>query len=134
MDTRSPTQRRQIMQAVRTKNTGPEMIVRSALHAAGLRYRLHRADLPGKPDLVLASRRVAVFVHGCFWHGHGCDKGRLPKSRLGYWLPKIEQNKQRDAENVRKLRALGWKPITVWQCDLRNPKYLSKLVSRIASM
>lgn len=133
-DTRSPEQRRRIMQAVGVRNTGPEILVRSALHRAGLRFRLHRTDLPGKPDLVLPSKRVAVFVHGCFWHGHGCKKGRLPKSRLDYWEPKILRNRQRDRKNVRDLRALGWRVISVWQCNLMNGNYLNAVVSRIAAM
>ncbi|HVZ99151.1 MAG TPA: very short patch repair endonuclease [Caulobacterales bacterium] len=132
-DTRTPEQRRRIMQAVGTKDTGPELIVRSALHRAGLRFRLHRRDLPGSPDLVFASRRVAVFVHGCFWHGHKCSKGRMPKSRIDYWGPKIAKNRERDARNVRRLRRLGWTAITVWECDIGKAGFLHKLVTRIAS-
>ncbi len=90
MDTRTSEQRRRIMQAVKSRDTGPEMIVRRLLHRMGYRYRLHRKDLPGKPDVALVSRRKAIFVHGCFWHGHGCPKGRLPKSRLDYWQPPDE--------------------------------------------
>ena len=83
-DTRTPEQRRRIMQSVKTENTGPELVVRRLLHGMGYRYRLHRRDLAGKPDIVFVSRRKAIFVHGCFWHGHSCPKGRLPKSRLDY--------------------------------------------------
>lgn len=119
-DTRTPAQRSAIMRAVGQKDTSPEMVVRRLLHAAGLRFRLHRRDLPGTPDLVFPGRRKAVFVHGCFWHGHGCAKGRLPKSRPEYWLPKIEANRARDARKEAELRALGWEIGTVWQCETRD--------------
>lgn len=127
-DTRSPEQRRRIMQSVKTKDTGPELTVRRALFAAGYRFRLHRRDLPGSPDIVLPGRRKAIFVHGCFWHGHGCSKGKAPKSRPEYWTPKIAANRQRDRRNIRALRALGWEVYTVWQCDLRDiPSLLHRL-------
>ena len=108
MDTRTPVQRRRIMQAVKSMHTKPEMAVRRLLHRMGYRYRLHRKDLPGRPDIAFGSRRKAVFVHGCFWHGHGCAKGRLPKSRLDYWQPKIAQNVERDRTKREQLEALGW--------------------------
>jgi DNA mismatch endonuclease (patch repair protein) len=109
------------MSSVRSRNTGPEMILRRMLHARGYRYRLHRRGLAGSPDIVFPSRRKAIFVHGCFWHGHGCRWGRLPKSRLEYWGPKIETNRNRDAYNLTKLRAAGWQALVVWQCELRSP-------------
>lgn len=108
------------MQSVKTKDTGPELTVRRLLFAAGYRFRLHRRDLPGSPDIVLPGRRKVIFVHGCFWHGHGCSKGHAPKSRGDYWLPKIATNQQRDRTNVERLRALGWSVLTVWQCELRD--------------
>src|SRR3712207_4654869 len=114
MDTRSPEQRSRIMRSVGTQNTGPEWIVRRLLHSNGYRYRLHPKRLPGKPDIVFPSRRKAIFVHGCFWHGHKCDKGRAPKSRLDYWAPKLEANAARDARNLRQLADLGWEALTVW--------------------
>ncbi len=117
MDTRTPEQRRRIMQAVKSKDTKPEMIVRRLLHRMGYRYRLHRKDLPGKPDIAFVSRRKAIFVHGCFWHGHGCSKGRLPKSRLDYWKPKLDENMRRDRMKQEQLRSLGWKVLVVWQCE-----------------
>jgi len=89
-DTRTPDQRRRIMQSVKTKNTGPELAVRKALHAEGYRFRLHRRDLPGSPDVVFPGRNKVIFIHGCFWHGHACKKGAAPKSRLEYWGPKIQ--------------------------------------------
>ena len=93
------------------------MIVRRILHRLGFRYRLHRRDLPGSPDIVFTSRRKVIFVHGCYWHGHDCRKGRLPKSRLDYWQPKIEANMKRDSRRLAELRALGWDSLIVWQCE-----------------
>ncbi|MGC9449693.1 very short patch repair endonuclease [Cereibacter johrii] len=119
-DTRSPEQRRQIMRAVGTKNTGPELIVRSLLHAKGYRYRLHTRSLPGRPDIVFPARHKAIFVNGCFWHGHDCAKGRLPTSRLDYWGPKIEANVARDRRKLSELEALGWQTLVVWQCELKD--------------
>lgn len=119
MDTRTQQQRRRIMQSVRQKDTGPELVVRRALHALGYRFRLHSPKLPGRPDLAFPSRKKAIFVHGCFWHGHECRKGRLPESRRDYWGPKIHGNKMRDERNVNALESLGWRCLTVWQCELR---------------
>ena len=120
MDTRNPEHRRRIMQAVKQKNTGPEIAVRRLLHAMGYRFRLHIRELPGRPDIVLPRRRAAIFVHGCFWHTHGCPKGRPPKSNLKYWLPKLEQNSRRDQAKSRQLRSLGWRVIVIWQCELAD--------------
>lgn len=131
-DTRTPGQRRRIMQAVKTENTGPEWEVRRLLHRLGYRYRLHPKSLPGRPDIVFPSRKIAIFVHGCFWHGHGCSKGKLPKSRLEYWGPKLKANQQRDASKAAELRALGWRTLTIWQCELKDAKKLTpKLVKFI---
>ena len=105
------------MQAVKRENTGPELVVRRLLHGMGYRYRLHRKDLPGSPDIAFVSRRKAVFVHGCFWHGHGCPKGRLPKSRLDYWRPKLDKNRERDRIKAKQLESLGWAVLVVWQCE-----------------
>ncbi|MCR6645866.1 MAG: very short patch repair endonuclease [Terricaulis sp.] len=121
-DTRSPEQRRRIMQSVGTRDTGPEKLVRSLLHRAGYLFRLHRRDLPGRPDIVLPTKRAVIFVHGCYWHGHGCAKGQLPKSRLDYWGEKIETNRERDARNRRDLKRLGWASAVVWQCELKRPE------------
>lgn len=117
-DTRSPEQRRRIMQSVKTENTGPELKLRKALFAAGYRFRLHRKTLPGSPDIVFPGRKKAIFVHGCFWHGHDCAKGKGSKSRIDYWGPKLEANKARDARNLRELQALGWQTLVIWQCEL----------------
>jgi DNA mismatch endonuclease, patch repair protein len=124
MDTRSPHQRRRIMQSVGTANTGPEWVVRRLLHSNGYRYRLHVKRLPGKPDIVFPSRKKAIFVHGCFWHGHGCPKGQPPKSRLDYWGPKLEANRARDERNLAELRLSGWRVLVVWQCETKCPDAL----------
>lgn len=121
--------RSRIMQSVGTANTGPEMAVRRALHRRGFRYSLHRRDLPGSPDIVFPSRRKILFVHGCFWHGHSCRWGKLPKSRLEYWRPKIEANRKRDARNVKDLQDDGWGVLVVWQCELRDqPATINRIV------
>lgn len=119
-DTRSPEQRRRIMQAVKSKDTGPEWAVRRVLFAKGYRYRLYPKTLPGRPDVAFPARKKAIFVHGCYWHGHGCAKGRLPKSRLDYWGPKIEENKRRDARKIAELEAMGWRTTVVWECEIKD--------------
>jgi DNA mismatch endonuclease (patch repair protein) len=132
-DTLSRDERSIRMALVRAKNTKPEMKVRSLVYGAGFRYRLHVSVLPGRPDLVFASRRKVIFVHGCFWHRHrakGCRLGRLPKSRIDFWLPKLEGNRQRDIRNARKLRDAGWKVLQIWECELTNPDRLLNRVRR----
>lgn len=126
MDTRSPEQRRRIMQAVRSKNTGPEMRVRRLLHSMGYRFRLHRKDLPGKPDIILPRYKKVIFVHGCFWHAHGCPKGQPPKSRSEYWLPKLAKNVERDRTKIEQLEKAGWKVLVVWQCETKDLGALAK--------
>lgn len=125
MDTRTPEQRRRIMQSVKQKNTKPELVVRQVLHRLGYRFRLHRKNLPGRPDIVLPRHRKAIFVHGCFWHWHGCPKGQLPKSRLDYWLPKLEGNVKRDRTKIEQLESLGWDVLVVWQCETRDLEELA---------
>ena len=125
VDTRTPDQRRRIMQSVGTRNTLPELIVRRAVHALGFRFRLHRKDLPGTPDLVFPRLRKVIFVDGCFWHGHqGCRKGALPKSRVEYWEPKIRRNIERDKEVRSLLRDSGWDVLTIWQCETKETETL----------
>lgn len=131
MDRLDPERRRRLMQQVRTKNTGPEMIVRSLLHRLGYRFRLHRKDLPGTPDIVFPSRRIAMFIHGCFWHGHGCRIGKLPKSRLEYWQPKIEANQARDQRHEAALVRAGWRVAIIWQCELAD---LDDLADRLSTL
>ncbi len=123
MDTLDPQQRSERMSRIRSKDTRPEMIVRRMVHAMGYRYRLHRRDFPGAPDLALITRRKAIFVHGCFWHRHAdsnCALARLPKSRQEFWTPKLERNRQRDLENQKALKALRWDYLVIWECQLMN--------------
>lgn len=123
------------MALVRSRDTKPEMRVRRALHAAGLRYRLHDRRLPGSPDLVFPSRGVALFVHGCFWHRHaGCAATRLPKSRLEFWEPKLTANVARDERQREALQALGWTVLVIWECETRDPGSLATLTQKILSM
>lgn len=119
------------MSRVSSKNTGPELILRSILHGLGYRFRLHGKQLPGKPDIVFSKRKKVIFVHGCFWHGHAeCRFGRLPKSNVALWEPKIERNKVRDKKVVAALTAAGWTSMVVWQCELKD---LPALENRIAA-
>lgn len=106
------------MSRVRGRDTSPELYVRRLLHARGLRFRLHRRDLPGRPDVVLPALRVVVFVHGCFWHGHDCRKGRRPSSNRAFWDVKLDSNLERDHEAIAALQASGWEVRVVWECDL----------------
>lgn len=108
------------MRANKGKDTKPELAVRRGLHALGYRFRLHRKGLPGRPDLAFPSRRAAIEVRGCYWHGHGCRLGQPSKTRTGYWGPKIEANKARDARNVRAMEEAGWRVMEVWECELRR--------------
>jgi len=120
-DVYSAEKRSAVMRRVRSLDTGPERRVRKILTGLGLRYRLHRADLPGKPDIVLAGRRLAIFVHGCFWHGHGCARGaRIPKQNQDYWLAKIGRNRERDRASLEALTDAGWRVEVVWDCELRD--------------
>lgn len=118
MDVLSKKQRSYCMSCIRKKDTTPEMLVRRIVHNYGYRYRLHRSDLPGCPDIVMPRYKKIIFVHGCWWHRHNCHLGRRsPKSRLSYWLPKLRANKERHKRNLRRLRNLGWKILTVWECQ-----------------
>lgn len=120
MDTLTREERSERMSRVRSKDSRAEMTVRRLAFSLGYRYRLHRRDLPGTPDLVFPSRRKAIFVHGCFWHSHeGC--ARKPKSRLDFWLPKLEANRERDAKNQRRLAEAGWDYLVIWECELKDP-------------
>lgn len=120
-DVHTTEQRSRNMAAIRSKNTKPEMVVRRVLSEMGLRYRLHRKDLPGKPDIVMPGRRVVIFVHGCFFHMHKCRYGRVvPATNAEFWCTKRNGNTARDRRNVRQLRSLGWHVLTVWECQTRN--------------
>ncbi|HML96480.1 MAG TPA: very short patch repair endonuclease [Thermodesulfobacteriota bacterium] len=124
-DTFSKNKRSWIMSRVHSENTSPEIIVRSLTHCLGYRYRLHKKELPGKPDLVFPSRKKVIFVHGCFWHGHNCTRGnRRPKTNQVYWQMKIQRNKIRDQKHTQELLLLGWRTLTIWECQLKNPEDL----------
>lgn len=128
-DVFSRAKRSWIMSRVRGKDTLPELTVRSLAHSLGYRFRLHRSDLPGKPDLAFLSRRKVIFVHGCFWHGHKCARGnRLPKSNRSYWCDKIKGNAERDKKHRRSLKRMGWSYLVIWECQLKDP---ARLVSRL---
>jgi DNA mismatch endonuclease, patch repair protein len=122
-----------MMAAVRSKNTKPELIVRRLVHAMGYRYRLHRSDLPGKPDLVFSGRRKIIFVHGCFWHQHDCTFSHVPKTNSAYWAPKLKRNSARDVEHLEKLRSLGWKCLVLWECELTKSAQLLRRLERFLS-
>lgn len=132
-DVFSAEKRSQVMAAIRSKDTKPEMAVRRMLHAMGLRFRLHVAALPGRPDIVLKRLEAIIQVKGCFWHGHRCLKGRIPRMNRSYWRAKIAGNKARDKRNERQLRTMGWSVKTVWECCVRrsDPDELSALLARM---
>jgi DNA mismatch endonuclease (patch repair protein) len=120
------------MRKVKGENTSPEITIRKMLRALGdSGYRLHRKDLPGKPDIVFVCRKLAMFVHGCFWHGHDCKRGaRIPKTNRKYWQKKINRNKKRDTENIAKLQAKSWKVLVVWECELGNREIVSRRLKK----
>ena len=119
--------RSELMRRVRSKDTKPEMAIRRALHRAGYRYRLHAKHLPGKPDLVFASRKAVIFVHGCWWHGHSCKRGaRAARNNADYWSAKISRNIERDKATRTALKRLGWRVLIVWECEVKNPKMMPR--------
>lgn len=131
MDSLSPAERSARMAQVRSKNTGPEMVVRQLVYRLGYRYRLHGPKLPGRPDLVFKSKRRVLFVHGCFWHRHpkpGCPLARLPKSRQDFWIKKLEGNRARDESAVAALEADEWRVLTLWECELKDEAALAQKV------
>ena len=120
IDRVSEETRSYIMSSVGSKDTGPELVVRKLLHSLGYRYKLHKRELPGSPDVVFEKRKKVIFVHGCFWHGHECRYGRLPKSKSGYWEAKIAKNQERDENNIYQLKQIGWDFLVIWQCHLKD--------------
>ncbi|SOE59068.1 T/G mismatch-specific endonuclease [Burkholderia sp. YR290] len=108
------------MRRIRSRDTAPEIQIRKIAHRLGFRFRLHRRDLPGKPDLVFPSRKKVIFVHGCFWHQHSCSEGRVPSSNSSYWAPKLARNVERDTAALQALASLGWSTLVIWECELRN--------------
>ncbi len=135
-DTLTTAERSALMAKIRGTNTKPEVLVRSALHRAGFRFRLYAKGLPGRPDIVLPKHGVVVFVHGCFWHRHGCTLSSEPATRRRFWQAKFDANVARDARNARALRRLGWRVLTVWECSLRTTRArersIAALIRRIA--
>ena len=126
----APEKRHEIMQNVKTKNTAPEIKLRSLLHKNGFRFRANRKDLPGKPDIVLPKYRAVIFVHGCFWHGHDCPRGQRPQTNADFWKQKIDRNVIRDKSDVSLLESLGWRVLIVWECEIKK-KNESVLLSRV---
>lgn len=126
----APEKRHEIMQNVKTKNTAPEIKLRSLLHKNGFRFRVNRKDLPGKPDIVLPKYRAVVFVHGCFWHGHDCPCGQRPQTNADFWSRKIDRNVIRDKSDVSLLESLGWRVLIVWECEIKK-KNEAVLLSRV---
>lgn len=117
----APEKRRRIMQAVKSSDTSPEMTVRRMLHAEGYRFRLHLNSLPGCPDIVFPSRRKALFINGCFWHGHTCKRGsRVPKTNRPYWEKKIARNRERDSRSLEEIQVLGWRALAIWECEIKS--------------
>jgi DNA mismatch endonuclease (patch repair protein) len=133
-DSLSPSQRSARMASVRQADTAPELAVRRALHASGLRYRLHAKELPGTPDIVLRKYLTVVFVHGCYWHAHACKRFKVPSTRPEFWRKKFEQNRLRDERKEKALEDLGWSVFTVWECELRDEGKLQALVDRIRAL
>ena len=120
------------MSRIRGKNTTPERVVRSELHSRGFRFRIHRKDLPGSPDIVLPKYRTVIFVHGCYWHRHeGCKYATTPKSNVEFWLNKFNENTQRDSRNQKALKELGWKVLIVWECEISKTGFFDNLVGQI---
>lgn len=131
IDTLNKLARSERMSRIRGKDTRPEMVVRRMLYGMGYRYRLHQRELPGSPDLVFWNRRKVIFVHGCFWHRHAdssCKLARAPKSRLDFWMPKLEANAMRDEKNEETLLSLGWEILVIWECELRNDAFLKSKI------
>ncbi|MDB5493416.1 MAG: G:T-mismatch repair endonuclease [Phenylobacterium sp.] len=131
-DVYSQEKRSAVMRRVKGRNTTPEMTVRRALTGLGARYRLHRKDLPGSPDIVMPGRRLALFVHGCFWHGHDCARGaRVPKANRDYWVGKVARNRVRDEASRNALQAAGWRVETIWECELKDAADLRHRLARL---
>ena len=129
MDKLTKEKRSWNMKQIRSKNTKPEMILRSLLHKMGFRFRLHRKELPGKPDLVLQKHRTVIFVHGCFWHLHeGCREGRIPSSNTDFWRDKLNKNVERDKSKQLELKRLGWSVVIIWECELKNEEFIRNLL------
>lgn len=131
-DVFTPEKRSAVMRRVKGRDTSPELAVRRILRQAGIGYRLGGAGLPGRPDVVMKGRRAALFVHGCFWHGHDCPRGaRQPKANAAYWIAKIGRNRARDVSARTALEADGWRVVTVWECEMKAPEFAARLVAEV---
>ncbi|ASE40108.1 very short patch repair endonuclease [Brevundimonas vesicularis] len=131
-DVFSPEKRSAVMRRVKGRDTSPELAVRRILRAAGIGYRLGGTGLPGRPDVVMKGRKVALFVHGCFWHGHDCARGsRQPKTNADYWIAKISRNRVRDAAAGQALEASGWRVVVVWECEMKQPDFAARLIATV---
>jgi DNA mismatch endonuclease, patch repair protein len=131
MDKISKERRSKNMQAIKSKNTKPELVIRKIIHGMGYRYRLHKKDFPGKPDLVFSVRKKVIFINGCFWHQHddpNCKISRVPKSNHDFWLPKLKRTKERDLSNLKTMCQMGWKSLTIWECELKDMPMLKEKV------
>jgi DNA mismatch endonuclease (patch repair protein) len=133
-DTLTPAERSHRMSLIKSRDTKPELAIRRALHAVGYRYRIHVAKLAGRPDIVFGPRRVVVFVNGCFWHGHRCATGHIPKSNSAFWQRKIDANRNRDSRHIRQLRTSGWKVVIVWECEVKQKGGVEREVARIGAL
>lgn len=132
MDIMSKEKRSWIMSRIRDKNTKPEKRIRSLLHELGYRFRLHRKDLPGRPDIVLPKYQTVIFVHGCFWHQHrGCKYAYKPKSRIEFWQKKFKENRERDGRKTKELKHIGWRVIVIWECELEKPEQLITKIKKL---
>jgi len=133
MDIWDKKKRSEVMSKIRSKNTKPEIALRKALFAKGLRYRINYKKLPGKPDIVFPKYKIAIFVHGCFWHGHdiGCIDSHIPKTNTNYWTEKITRNKERDKNNVIQILSMGWKVMTIWDCEIQQKGNIESLTQKI---
>ena len=131
-DVFTPEKRSAVMRRVKGRDTTPERLVRKLLTELGLRYRLHRPDLPGKPDIVMPGRRLAILIHGCFWHGHDCARGaRQPKQNADYWLAKVGRNRMRDAQTLATLQGMGWRVETIWECEMKDKAALKQRLAAL---
>lgn len=131
VDTLTPSKRSAVMAAVKSTDTAPELFVRRLLHKMGFRFRIHRKDLPGKPDIVLPRHKKIIFVHGCFWHGHaGCSKLRMPASNTDYWVNKIRGNVDRNSKHIKQLTEAGWIVLVIWECELESTARVEKILAQ----
>ena len=136
MDIWTKEKRSEVMSRIRSKNTKPEIILRSLLHKQGYRFRIHRKDLPGKPDIVFPSKKIAIYIHGCFWHFHeNCPEGKIPKSNSKFWTEKLQRNIQRDQMYLKEMKKQKWKVFVIWECDIekRITIVLNKVIEKLES-